>query len=127
MKLTLPGGREIKLVQLDQLLTYYVHLLGTPNAQINAIHVQDALERARKLCGLGVEPVLVPPRAGDWLPKVTSIAMFDSGALTKPGSDSFSSAVVLWYQDEFGIPTDPAVLNVFGTLDWEAVAVDWDP
>jgi hypothetical protein len=38
-----------------------------------------------------------------------------------------SSAVVIWLQEHFGLPTDEHILMQLRDLDWPAHAWDWDP
>ena len=38
-----------------------------------------------------------------------------------------SSAVVIWYQEHFGLPADKHILMQLRDLDWPAHAWDWDP
>ena len=58
------------------------------------------------------------------LPLVTTVAVFNSG----PGGEEEalqSSAVVIWFQEQFGMPADPHVIMQIVDLDWPAHARDW--
>ena len=39
----------------------------------------------------------------------------------------FSSAVLVWFQDDWGLPTDEAVLASLRAVRWRDVAWDWTP
>ena len=57
---------------------------------------------------------------------VTTIAEFES----TPAIDKTafrSSAVVIWFQEHFGMPADQHVIMQLKDLDWPAHALDWDP
>jgi hypothetical protein len=126
MKLKLNSGREIKLADLRQFRTYGGVLCGVPTPQRNAEFVEDALKEASEVNDLGLQPVLIPPKAGTWMPKVTSLALFDSGEPPE-SPDAYSSVAVVWYQEEFGLPTDKAVLDGLAAIDWEAHSKGWMP
>ena len=59
------------------------------------------------------------------LPAIVCIGHFDSGELDKPGSEPFSSMVIVWFQNEFAMPIDASVLTQIERLDWNARAKDW--
>jgi hypothetical protein len=59
------------------------------------------------------------------LPAVACIGHFDSGALKRPGSEPYSSLVVVWFQDRFAAPIDADVRVQIERLDWEGLAKDW--
>lgn len=124
MKVVLRSGRTIKLVRLEQWPTYRGMLCGVKSATVNEGYVERAVEQAREWAMEGMEPCLLPPPAGEELPAVASIAEFDSGELEKEGSEPYSSVVVIWFQDRFGVP-EGEVVGQLGELDWERVAKDW--
>jgi len=60
------------------------------------------------------------------LPQFTCIGHFHSD--TVRDKDAFlSSAIVVWYQEAYGLPTDEYILAQLRELDWAAHAWDWDP
>ena len=61
MQLALRSGRTIKLVRLQQSLTYAGLLLGQPHRRHNAALIARLLEEARRLEYGGHPPYLVPP------------------------------------------------------------------
>ncbi len=56
---------------------------------------------------------------------VACLGHFDSGELKRPGSEPYSSLVVVWFQNRFAAPIDPGVLTQIERLDWEGLARDW--
>jgi len=65
------------------------------------------------------------PLIEERLPAITCIADFQSGELARPGSEPFSSAAVVWFQEEFGHSVSEMVLAGIKSMDWESVAKDW--
>jgi len=138
MKVTLVSGREIALVRLTQWRTYYGHLAGLPHKRINEQEIARDLEEARGLCALGGVPFLIEPAIQatgrtirmlnvleERLPAVGCAGVWDSGSPVHAGAESYSSAVVVWYQPDFGLAADDESRARFRTLDWERIAVDW--
>jgi hypothetical protein len=64
-------------------------------------------------------------RHHETLPAVTCIGAFDSDELNRPGSEPYSSMVIVWFQDEFAAPIDLGVQAQIERLDWEWLAKDW--
>jgi len=124
LKVVLRSGRTIELVRLEQWPTYRGMLCGVKSARVNEFYVERAVERAREWALKGMEPCLLPPPAGEELPPIASIAEFDSGELERAGSEPFSSVVVIWFQDRFGVP-EGGVVGRLRELDWEGLATDW--
>ena len=151
MLITLVDDRRITLVSLQQSLTYRGLLAGIPFREDNQHFVGKFMDRAQKQCLAGAAPCLIPPvakpvplppaapadpraeaLAAQWqarhyetLPEVGCIGSFDSGELKRPGSEPYSSLVVVWFQDRFALPIDPLVLAQIERLDWESLATDW--
>ena len=137
-----PDGRKLLVQAVHQEFIYAGALLGGlyPPSE----YLVQAISRAEKLYPHEKSaPVILPPTlyAGtrawvsngvpeqeDWvsLPRVRCIAGLFS---TKPARDEnevFSSAVVIWFQDHFGLP-DEQVQAQLEKLDWSAIASDWCP
>jgi hypothetical protein len=136
--IALNSGRKIALVELRQSRTYYGLLAGRPDKRMNEANIQRAIERAAELAPEGCKPQLIPPSIAlrQWtrddvpmteerLPEVTCVALFDSGKLARTGSEPYSSALLVWFQDEFGPPIAEAVREQIRELDWETIALDW--
>jgi hypothetical protein len=115
----------IELVRLEQSRTYYGVLAGKrfPGAAQNLI--ADALTRAREVSLEDVAPLLLAQPDGLELPEVRTIASFDSGSLQRAGSEPYSSLVVVWFQEGFGLEVGEKVLAQLGEVEWEGLAGDW--
>ena len=138
MKITLDSDREIELIKLTQWKTYYGHLAGLPHKWINDQAITRDLKRASDLSTLGCEPFLIQPTIQvtgrtirglnlpeERLPEVTCAGVWDSDSPVRAGSEMYSSAVVVWYQRDFGLAVDEESQARFRALDWERIAVDW--
>lgn len=89
-----------------------------------------------------VPPFVVPPRLHrgrarsvrkgvesfeDWcvLPAVTSFGRFTANRAAKDSPDPYSSVLLIWFQDKWGLPDDPRTLRLIAELDWERYAHNW--
>lgn len=144
-RLQLRSGRVIELQGMQQLRTYRTLLTGMPDRDFNHRLVQSHLNMARRWavahCGHHIGPILLPSvaytrrdeRSGrllktdrdricEFMPSVMTVALFDSDSMT---SDHMcSSALFLWYQDRWGLPST-RIQNALGRTEWESHAVDW--
>ena len=132
------SGRTLELARFYQYPTHGGLLVGI--AQARDSMVEEAIRTARELFGEGDEVVaLLRPRLRRLpqsscycpdlppgrLPLVTTIAVFNSEP--DPEYEAFrSSAVVIWFQECFGLPRDGHVIMQLEDLDWPAHARDWD-
>jgi len=141
---TLAGGRVISLAKLIQYGTYDGMLCGLPGEFEDEVKdrgteaLQDARERLPSHYGA---PTLLTPqrftgfveRAGglrqQWhrVGFVTSIAVFESSQVARDPGECYSSLVAVWFQDTFGVPTEPWVLAQIDAMDWTRLAWDWTP
>jgi len=136
--MALPFGRHLCLGALRQYLTYEDVLIGLPNAERNKWQL-DALvaeERARPYhtpavhliqpherpieCLQGEQYPSGPPAM---LPAVTCIGR--SRSLDRVRDLDYSELVVIWCQEDFAFPIDPAVFSQLLALDWDALAADF--
>ncbi len=133
------SGRKLRLSRFYQYPTYGGLLAGLPQARDSS--VEEAARTAKQMFGGDGEALLVlrprlkrlppsrhyhpafPPAR---LPLVASIALFDSTAAVDDQAFR-SSAVVIWFQDHFGLPSEEHLLMQLRDLDWVAHAWDWDP
>jgi hypothetical protein len=131
-------GRQLELSRFYQYPTHGGLLIGIAQARDSL--VEEAIRTARQVFGEGDEVVaLLRPRlrrlppsscfCSDLppgrLPLVTTIAVFNSEP--DPEYEAFrSSAVVIWFQERFGLPLDTHVIMQLEDLDWPAHARDWD-
>lgn len=58
------------------------------------------------------------------LPPVFSVAIWNSFSTSRDEGCN-SSAMIAWYQAQWGIP-DEGVVSQIKELDWDAIAQDWD-
>lgn len=132
------SGRTIRLTSLHQFFTYAGLLAGWPRATDS--DAEAALRTAKHVFQwTEEEPAFLRPRLkrrpdtgkifpGEpvaRLPRVCSVAEFDSAPMN---ADRFqSSALVVWWQEQFGMPADEHILLQLRDLDWPAHAWDWDP
>lgn len=128
MQITLNSGRVVSLGELHQWGTYAGLLAGKPDARMNADHIRRLLSEAKRYGVAGAEPHLVPPIPAQLetrLPAVNCIAVLNSDALQRPGSEPYSSLTVAWYQEDFAPPIAASVEQQILAIDWEAHAKDW--
>jgi hypothetical protein len=143
-RLTLASGRTIRLTSLEQQGTYDGVLCGSPRSdpQFNDRIVKGAIGRAAEALGCAVTDIAVlAPRllrlaeskeqqgqepasaAIDFLPPVRTLARFDSSPVADAEA-GWSSLVVLWFQDTFGLPEAGHVTDQLRALDWDRLAED---
>jgi hypothetical protein len=41
-------------------------------------------------------------------------------------SQDGSSLVIIWFQNDFALPIDPAVVEQIKAIDWDSAAYDWE-
>lgn len=134
--LTLSSGRSVRLLYLSQSFTYGGWQEGVPDSRINDQIVESAARRAKEKYQR--EPVLLKPRRRDylrspehrdpdteWLPVIESLCVLRSLSPARDLECDYSSVTVVWYQDEFGLPTGD-FLEQFKQIDWERYAEDGD-
>jgi hypothetical protein len=136
-------GRPIALHEIHQYHVYEGALAGfPPDPELQLVAAMDAAKR--HFPEFGNRPVMLEPvfRRGTaslnvhdepmpwpWvkLPDVCSIAEFQSGPLARTGSDPYSSLVVIWFQDGYGMVLDARTLAQLRDVDWETHATGWSP
>ncbi len=139
--LTLRSGRPVRLRELRQWEVHEWWIDGLPTAYTNR-HLVDTLisdvERERPTG----RPHLIPPEERpilgfpEWfldgrdppvaLPPIGCVGRFTSARVSPGDSLDYSQLVVVWFQDEFAFPIDPAVRERIRAIDWEAHATDFD-
>lgn len=140
--ITLDTGRVIELTGLHQSRTYSGQPFGYPLMRFNDAKIEDALERCLSVFPIDCRPVLIPPKITSrpdlpgaenshglshpcvTLPMVTSYGFFDSTPANLDNG-SHSALVVVWFQDQFGPPTEPETLEYLREIDWDSRAVDY--
>lgn len=124
--------------RLSQWRTYEGLLAGIPDKEMNQRRIGDLLDEARRLAFAGCNAFLIQPvvkvrelqRRGEKvveerLPAISCLARFDSTSLTT-SDEPYSSLVVAWFQEAFGLPADPDILGQIAGIDWERHAVEWN-
>src|SRR5688572_17373555 len=108
--------------------------------QAKDCNIEWAIDAARRLFGDYRPPGILRPRLialpqdellRPWfpparLPLVTSIAEFHSTP-AGDGSAFRSSAVVIWFQEHFGSPTDDHTVMQLRETDWQTLFQNADP
>lgn len=119
------------MVELRQALEYEGLLEGLPTRERNEASIAALVEEQSSTCGTFlIEPRQEPieyerypfgePAA---LPSVRCIGRFQSATHVDPEAHC-SEVIVLWWQSEFGIPSDEAVLAPLRRIDWARYASD---
>ena len=136
LKFKLSDGREILLTEFYQYRTYEGYLEGMPHPYIA---FKQALDVARsKFDWNDTDPIVLPPikYVGTYVnndfrsywvtvPLVCSIACFSSDTPAKDSTETNSSAVVIWFQDCFGLDLDERTIAQFQAMNWNDGAMDW--
>jgi len=138
----LDSGTEITLVTLLQYRTYGGLLEGLPTHGVNRDLIAGAMSIARSSYFRFKNPHLIPPIETpinvpkekwilddeDWrpakLPAIVCVGKFKSYQPVRDPNESYSIAVIVWFQAEFAMPIDPAVLDQIRGLNWKTVAID---
>jgi len=142
-ELTLDDGRQVSLRRWHQYSVYSGQLCGLPwDPERGLIAAVATAERL--FPGSGAHLVVLPPAlhvgpnpsAGPGsplpplcvaLPKVCTIAEFEAGAPARNPRECYSSLVIAWFQEHYGLPEDPHVLAQLRAVDWTLRADDWTP
>ena len=134
-------GDKLFLANLFQYRTNAGVLAGFPSVRED--NFLWAVEYARaKFPDHDAPPFVVPPtlhrgRARsvrdciesfeDWcvLPPITSFGVFTADREAKGSDEANSSVLLIWYQDNWGVPDDPRTLRLIAELDWDKYAHNW--
>ncbi len=150
-ELELQGGRVIRLDQLYQMRTYGTVIEGWPTPSQNQAMVDHARKRAERVLHnmapvLVLEPddrpIPVPPsvvlKCGEYLqarplldiPHVACISLWDCDEGLS-GTDPERSWMKSWltvvhFQDQYALPFDPLAILRICSIDWDAVAENYE-
>jgi len=142
LKLKLANGQEISMQNLHQDYIYAGSLLGRLRDPTD--YLLQAIEAAEQYYPhTSTPPLILPPslfwgrkvktingadKSNEWisLPRMRCIAEFLSAKPAKNAAQAFSSLIVIWFQDFYGLPDD-AVKAQLKSMDWEHLAHDWMP
>lgn len=146
LEIRLADGREIFLTRIQQHRNYEGMLCGLPRDPER--YVVGAIDQAqvwdRRFHGApvvipativsGIKPALkgtrferIGPIAWSMLPQVTTFAEFKSLTTARDHSEVYSSALVVWWQAQFGIPREADLLDRLRSIEWVKHAKDWTP
>lgn len=127
MKLTLSDGRQVQLVAFHTDRTYSGLLLGSPTPAINKRIIEEVYSRIQRLWHEGRPVHLMPPvTVKDRLPPLVNIAWLES----EPMNEGFfgSYLIVAWFTPvQWERPIHTIVNEAIKDLDWNRLAVDYDP
>jgi hypothetical protein len=139
-EIELRSGRRIQLKALQQYRTYEGWLEGFPTTETNNQQIERlAAEYQGKpylrkpyLIKPAEKPIELPENVPSEygtpseLPAVTCIGRFGSTELSgrRRQSHDYSELVIIWLQDEFAFPIDPAVVSQLLAIDWDAYAAE---
>lgn len=136
----LATSRKIGLAEFHQFSVYAGMLAGIPSD--TARFAADAIKEANLLVRQQLPMLMLQPmfREFDYarirgkartkhraLPPIASVAVFSSSTLESSPENIYSSLKVIWFQETFGLPGDPHILDQLRAIDWEREAVSWDP
>ena len=126
-------GITMRLVALNQHYTYEGVLEGLPTTKKNAFEIETALEAASGHWGAKphlIQPIETPIELdhkypfGDpaSIPSVVSLGRWRSRH--QPDGEKFgcTELSIVWFQPEFGIPSDDLTITELKNLDWISLA-----
>jgi hypothetical protein len=133
----LRSGRTVRVDSLKQWAVYAGLLEGLPTRARNTDEI------ARLVADLTREdshpPFLVQPaqrsipHEGGYpfgepaaLPAIGCIARLHSSSPARDSSKDGSALTILWFQDDYGFPPEPAVEEAILTVGWDALAADYE-
>ena len=148
-RIELVGGRVVQLEELHQRFTYEGLQGGYPTTQMNQEIIARALERtvspflkegalliqpvevAVDISELDLDPTKWKRRCADFgdpafIPDILVEARFGSSSPVHDTSQDGSSLVIVWFQKDFALPIDPAVVEQIKAIDWDSLAHDWE-
>jgi len=135
IEVQLASGRTIVLKELRQVLVYEGVIEGVPTTRDNEHLVATLLAEVSRQFKVPVQLVAPSERVLDrpatrrgqpaLIPKVASTGRFESSTPVRDSSMHGSHLVLLWFQDEFGLP-EPAALERLRTIEWDAAAADFE-
>jgi hypothetical protein len=137
-EIDLPSGRRLQLQELRQYWTYEGLLEGLPTTEQNETRLERLVSDPRNWFYPG-GPYLIRPAeepleyrgerpypfgTPSALPAVTCIGRFTSLDPARDQARDYSGLVIIWFQREFALPIDAAVVDQIRSLDWERHAAD---
>jgi uncharacterized protein (TIGR02996 family) len=135
--ITLRSGRRVRLEELRQWNIYSGLLEGPPMQEWNQRTIERIIEeqRASHIGHLLIQPEeklietdnplynrVGTPAA---IPSVACVGSFNSSP-ARDMTRHASGLTIIWFQDEFALPIDPAMREQLRAIDWEKHATDFD-
>ncbi len=132
-EIELDCGITMELVALNQYYTYEGLLEGLPTTSKNEYKIETAVASAKD--HWGTEPHLIQPAETPIIldheypfgvpasiPVVASLGLWRSRH--QPAGEEFgcTELTIVWFQPEFGLPSDESTLNDLKALDWSSLA-----
>ena len=132
---------KLRLTSLFQFGTYDGNLAGIPAHPES--NIEMAVDQAKTIfaghpappcviapvihCGVREFTSSAGPQTEPWriLPSITSFGLFTASRPAVSSDEAYSSVLLIWYQDRFGLPDDPRTLKLISELDWECFAYNW--
>lgn len=136
MNITLDSGIEIILCEFEQSLTYEGLIEGLPTQEMNTKHIRNVIkwhstssqnphliEPVESIIDIGERyPFGTPAK----IPRVTCVARFQSRYTKQEPILYRSTAKVIWFQEEFALPIEKAVLVQIRSIDWAVISTDYE-
>jgi len=134
------SGRELRLQELTQKLTYEGLLEGLPTSRGNAYYLDRVIEKCQENQVQTPFYVVVPherpidhpsdrpypfgPPAA--LPRITCTGRFRSGPTGEGDPSLYSELTIIWLQDEFAMPIEPSIVEQIAKLGWDGLASNFE-
>lgn len=144
--LSLGEGFKVHQAVGDTLFLRDIHQYGTNGGLLLGVpkypefELESVVDYASRLFPYhDAPPYVVPPTihrgvrirvrdgvedSDEWamLPPVTSIGVFGTSRPATDSDEAYSSVILIWFQDKYGLPDDPATLRHIEGIGWEPFA-----
>lgn len=130
--LIMGDGIEVAITQMSQFITYKNIIEGVPGSEDNAKIMRLAPEKLKEFTWLDeiyiVDPIMVPVPAHisyshdemkETLPKITCMVKVNHQKAFRDYDMDYSQLGILWFQNEFAMPIDQAVLNQMANIPFK--------
>ena len=137
-EIPLLSGRTVTLQSLQQSSVYAGLLEGLPTTEMNERIIEQYVAEQRTRTGQ--EPYLIRPGQRPLkyrddrpypfgkpaaIPGIGCVGLFHSHQPARAKEHDYSDLVVIWFQNSFAFPIDPAVREHIRAIDWEKHAADF--
>ncbi|MBS1635182.1 MAG: hypothetical protein JST26_04610 [Bacteroidetes bacterium] len=136
-ELTIEKNKQVLITGLYQWRTYGGLIDGIPHNKMNDRILKELPNRAKKLCTdipvYIIEPKQTPiPYDGKYpfgvpmsMPSVICVAELSSGQPVRDMDMHGSQLIVAWFQDQYALPIDHAILDKIKEIHWSKFAEDF--